>query len=65
MAVLRQLYRICCDQRVALATESYENDFHNSNKELNDNNIGALNIIITITGQYFGQGEKEDFVEDN
>lgn len=46
-AVVRQLYRRCCELRAALSkgAETFAQD------------LAALNVLVCITGSYFGQGE--------
>lgn len=46
-AVVRQLYRRCCELRAALSTEAgtFAQD------------LAALNVLVCIAGAYFGQGE--------
>ena len=59
-AVLRSLYRRCCEQRAALAIlapNDSEDSVECTEVEDPDNILAALNLMIALTGQYFGQGE--------
>ena len=48
VAVIRQLYRRCCYLRKALNVDSPSFD----------GTLASLNVLIAITGAYFGQGEE-------
>lgn len=50
VATIRQLFRRCCELRNELKT----------NSELFDTHLASLNLLIAITGYYFGQGENFD-----
>lgn len=47
VASIRQLYRTCCNIRAKLQEDS--SDF--------EKNLAGLNLLITLTGYYFGQSE--------
>jgi survival of motor neuron protein-interacting protein 1 len=51
-ALIRELYRICCRMRHILCSDS------NSATQDRDELIASLNVLIAITGSYFGQGEE-------
>lgn len=57
VASLRQLFRRCCKLRAQLVVDEGNPAF--------DESLASLNLIIAITGNYFGQNEsiKEYFVE--
>jgi len=83
VAVLRHLYRVCCQQRLALSSEILlglderqepslqtsgpeesererereREGVSNQTKEDRDLSLASLNLIIALTGSYFGQGE--------
>lgn len=48
VAALRQLFRKCCKLRAGLIDE---------NNEAFDDSLASLNLLIAITGNYFGQNE--------
>jgi Survival motor neuron (SMN) interacting protein 1 (SIP1) len=47
-SLLRELYRRCCQLRAALHEDDHTFDVQ----------IASLNVLIVITGSYFGQGEE-------
>jgi len=49
-AMVRELYRHCCIERARLPETFSDSDDMEAS-------LAALNLIITITGSYFGQGE--------
>ena len=49
-AIIRQLYRLCSDCRAKLV----------ENSPNFDSNLAELNMLISIAGSYFGQGEEYD-----
>eukprot|EP01038_Epipyxis_sp_PR26KG_P012487 gene12487-16753_t len=52
VALIRQLYRRCCSLRYSLTMDHTDNiDF--------DTDLAMLNMLISITGSYFGQGSEE------
>ena len=68
-ATLRQLFRVCVNQRASLdmsnssmgAGSSSSSSSRGTNISSNSNDkLAILNTIICITGSYFGQGEEYD-----
>lgn len=64
-ALMRQLYRRCSILRYDLT-----NNNNNNNKLTFDDQLAVLNLLISITGSYFGQGEEyfdrvRDEINDN
>jgi hypothetical protein len=53
VAVIRQLYRRCCALRCTLAAQHSFGEASSSFEA----DLAALNILISISGAYFGQGE--------
>lgn len=60
VALIRQLFRKCCALRFELAPR-IENFSQNNN--FDHEYLASLNLIITLTGIYFGQGES--FIDYN
>jgi hypothetical protein len=57
IASIRQLYRRCCELRAALKKPAEKHSGKENGDTSFDQDLAMLNLIITITGYYFGQSE--------
>ncbi len=55
VALLRQLYRKCCNMRSMLHNKK---DINGSADEDIEKQLASMNLLIVLTGVYFGQGEE-------
>lgn len=57
-AAIRLLYRTCCQMRAGRGGPAVDCMMDNSNRDFDEQEIARLNILISICGLYFGQGEE-------
>ena len=57
VALLRQLYRKCCNMRSVLRSKKDVNGDTNCTSTYIEKKLASMNLLIVLTGLYFGQGE--------